>query len=71
MGTLQLGKGRTLSATGVASRNSSRLFHVRDANTYTHFLVDTGSEVSVLPPSTTDRRQPPDNLAVSHTAIGM
>ena len=65
-GTLQLGKlpGRTLAATGVAGPNSSHLFHVHDTNTHTRFLIDTGSEVSILPPSTADRRRPPDKLAL-------
>ena len=52
-GALQLGKGigRTLAATGATGPTSSRLFFVRDAHTNTQFLVDTGSEVSVIPPT--------------------
>ena len=72
--TLQLGKlqGRTLAATGATGPSSSRLFHVQDTHTHTRFLVDTGSEVSVLPPSPSDRRHPPDKLslmAVNNTPI--
>ena len=64
--------GRTLAATGVPGPTHSRLFHVTDKVTGTRFLVDTGSEVSVLPPSFTDRKHPPDKLtltAVNHTPI--
>ena len=65
-GTLQLGKlpGRTLAATDVAGPNPSRLFYVRDTHTCTQFLVDTGSEVSIIPPSPSDRRHQPDKLTL-------
>nr|CAH8821166.1 unnamed protein product [Trichobilharzia regenti] len=39
-------------------RSSSRLFYVTDRNTGTTFLVDTGAEVSVLPPTTQERQHP-------------
>ena len=73
-GTLQLGKlpGRTLAATGAAGPNLSRLFYVNDTQTHTRFLVDTGSEISAIPPSHLDRRHPPDKLtlmAVNDTPI--
>ena len=35
----------------------SRLFFVTDSNTKQQFLIDTGAEVSVLPPRSTDRAQ--------------
>ena len=75
---LQLGKrpGRTLAATGVPGHtqtiNSCRLFYVFDVNSHTRFLVDTGSEVSVIPLSLSDRRRSPDPLtlmAVNNTHI--
>ena len=71
---MQLGKllGRTLSATGVPGHSLSRLFFVRDAHTNTNFLIDTGSEVSVIPPTPADRRRSPDPLAltaVNNTSI--
>ena len=47
--------GRTLMATGVAGPTHSRLFYVTDKVTGTHFLVDTVSEVSVIPLSHSDR----------------
>ncbi len=71
---MQLGKlsGRTLVATSVTGPPYSRLFFVSDAHTNTRFLVDTGSEVSVIPPTPTDRRRSPDSLtlmAVNDTPI--
>ena len=70
-GTVQLGKrlGRTLAATGVTGHLSSRLFYVKDAHTNKHFLIDTGSEVSVI---LADRRGTPDPrtlIAVNNTSI--
>ena len=59
-------------ATGVPGHLSSRLFYISDNNTHTRFLIDTGSEVSVIPPTPTDRRHPPDKLtlmAVNDTPI--
>ena len=68
---LQLGKriGRTLAVTGVTSPTSSRLFFV---STLTQFLVDTGSEVSVIPPTPADRSRsldPRTLMAVNNTPI--
>ena len=73
-GPVQLGKlpSRTLAATGVPGPPLSRLFFVTDHNTHTRFLVDTGSEVSAIPPSSADRRRSPDKLtlmAVNDTPI--
>lgn len=64
--------GRTLAATGVAGPVPSRLFYIMDKVTGTRFLVDTGSEVSVIPPSPAARKHPPDKLtltAVNDTPI--
>ena len=44
-------QGWTLMAARVSGRSSSRLFFVIDSDTGTRFLVDTGAEVSVIPPS--------------------
>ena len=38
----------------------SRLFYITDRGTNRQFLVDTGAEISVIPPSTTDRANPQD-----------
>ena len=43
-------------ATGVTGLKSSRLFYIFDTNHKYRFLVDTGAEVSVLPPSPADRK---------------
>ena len=59
-------------ATGVSGLTHSRLLHVSDRNSNCKFLVDTGSEVSVIPPTPADRRRSPDPLtlsAVNNTAI--
>ena len=45
---------RTTSAAGPAS--SSRLFYITDRATGTRFLVDTGADVSALPPSYADKQ---------------
>ena len=72
---VQLGKlpGRTLAATGGTGQNvNSRLFYVHDAHIHTLFLVDTGSEVRVIPPTTADHRRSPNSLtlmAVNTTPI--
>ena len=75
-GALQLGTGKqlgqTLVATGATGQIPSCLFYVSDNSTHTRFLIDTGSEVSVIPPSRSDRRSPPDKLtltAVNNTPI--
>ncbi len=69
---MQLGKrsGWSLAATGVSGPNCSCLFYVTDKNTQTQFLVDTGSKVSVLSPSSSDRKTDKLTLlAVNDTPI--
>lgn len=46
----------SLIAVSVAGQETSRLFFVTDKNTDHRFLVDTGAEVSVLPPPFADCR---------------
>jgi len=50
---------------------TSRLFYVTDRTTGTRFLVDTGADVSVIPPSTTEKRKPASMTlqAVNKSAI--
>ena len=53
-------------------QQSSRLFYVSDRTSGLSFLVDTGAEVSVLPPSRTERRSRQDGpglQAVINTPI--
>ena len=48
------------------------MFFITDSNSGYHFLVDTGAEVSVLPPSGTERKHPQGGcnlLAVNGSAI--
>ena len=59
-------------ATGVTGLPTSRLFYVTDRSTGLRFLVDTGAEVSVIPPSRTDRKHIQTNLhlqAANNTPI--
>ena len=74
-GAMQLGKTPRLDIT---SNKCSRpmpyspIFYQRFTHTYPLFLVDTGSKVSIVPPSSTARKHPPDKLtlaAVNDTPI--
>jgi hypothetical protein len=70
----QVGKrhGQSLAATNVTGLQPSRLFYVTDRYTGLRFLVDTGAQVSVLPPSPEDRKHPRADLtlqAVNDTSI--
>ena len=59
-------------ATSVAAHPPCRLLHVNDRLNDLKFLVDTGAQVSVLPPSRTDRLCPQDDFklaAVNGSAI--
>ena len=71
---LTVGKlpGQSLAATYVTGQPSSRLFYVTDRTTCLRFLVDTGAQVSVIPPSHTERRNHRADLvlqAVNYTSI--
>ena len=51
--------GRSLVATSVAGpTHFGRLFYVHDSRSNTRFLVDTGAEVSVVPPTRAERSRP-------------
>ena len=68
-----LGKlhGRSLGATD-AGHQHSRLFYVTDRSSGFRFLVDTGAQVSVIPPTPTDLRSPHPHLtlqAVNGTSL--
>ena len=47
-----------MATSPAGSSITSRLFYVTDRTTGTRFLVDTGADVSVLPPSATEKRKP-------------
>ncbi len=56
----------------MAGRNNSRLFFVSDVTTGLKFLVDTGAEISVIPPSQFERNNPPNSFqlqAVNNSPI--
>ena len=56
--------GRSLKATNATGQNLSRLFYVTDCSTGSKFLVDTGTQVSIIPPSPTDRRTLHTNITL-------
>ena len=61
-----------MMATGVTGLPISRLFYVTDRSTGLRLLVDTGADVSVIPPSHADRKRPQPNLhlqAANNTSI--
>ena len=58
--------------TGVTGLSTSRLFYLTDCSSGLRFLVDTGAEVSVIPPSRIDRKHQQSNLslqAINNTSI--
>ena len=63
--------GQPLTATSDTGLQPSCLFYVTDKTTWFRFLVDTGAEVNITPPSPADRkRQDSFTLwAVNHTSI--
>ena len=65
--------GKSLAAMNSSSQKQGHLFHVVvDKSSGLCFLVDTGAEVSVIPPSQTDCKCPQQNFtlqAVNNTSI--
>ena len=63
---LQVGKrtGQPLMVASTSGLLPSRLFYVTDRSNSLRFLVDTGAEVSVIPPSATDRKHRRDSLTL-------
>lgn len=47
--------------TAVPSSTSSRLFHITDHVSKARYLVDTGAEICVIPPTLAEQRNPPDS----------
>ena len=50
--------GQSLGAMGVTGHSQSRLFYITDHNTGLRLLVDTGAEVSIVPPSASEHKYP-------------
>ena len=67
----QVGKlpGQSLAATNVTGLQPIRLFYVTDTSTGLRFLVDTGAQVSVVPPSPADRKCPQSGLTLQAVPI--
>ena len=57
-------RGQPLKATNVTGLHPSRLFYVTDRTSGLRFLVDTGAQVSVIPPSAHERTQLPSTLTL-------
>ena len=53
-----------LVATSATGRSNSHLFFLQDRNSSLHFLVDTGAEVSVIPPSGPRHTLPPTGYSL-------
>ena len=61
-----------VAAVNVAEQQIHRLFHVTDKTSGVRYLVDTGAEVSVIPPSHAERKRSQQTFAlqaVNNTAI--
>ena len=57
--------GRPLTAASVTGPSQRcRLFYVQDRSTGSRFLVDTGAEVSVVPPSRAERSHPQESFSL-------
>ena len=57
--------GQSLAATSVAGLSSQgRLFYLRDHSTSLRFLVDTGAQVSIVPPSSAERSAGPGKVCL-------
>ena len=66
--------GQPLAATDVSGPNICRLLHITDRVNKLNFLVDTGAEVSIIPPTRSDRLRKRESFtlsAINGTAIAM
>ena len=52
--------GHSLSAASAAGHSPSHLLFLRDKISGRCFLIDTGAEVTIIPPTAADRRHKPD-----------
>ena len=65
-------QGQPLAATSGSGQNICRLFYVTDRLTGCRFLVDTGAQVSAIPPTPAQRKHPQEGLhlqAVNNSTI--
>ena len=56
--------GQPLMATGALGHSTSRLFFVLERITHLRYLVDTGAEVSTIPPTKLHRQRGPAGLSL-------
>ena len=56
--------GKSLAAMNSSDQKQGHLFHIDDKSSGLRFLVDTGAEVGVIPPSQADRKCPQKNFTL-------
>ena len=64
--------GQPLVVASVIGQSQSHLFYITDCNSGLHLLVDTGTEVSVVPPTNNECKHQQEGFtlqAVNHTSI--
>ena len=61
--------GQSLVATNAAGQQIGRLLYVTDRESRLSFLVDTGAEVSIIPPSKAERKIDRIQLACSQQTV--
>ena len=57
--------GQPLAATDASGHNICRLLHVTDRISKRNFLVDTGAQVSIIPPTRSDRLRKRESFTLS------
>ena len=61
--------GQPLVVASVTGQSQSRLFYITDRKSGLHLLVDTGAEVSVVPPTNTERKHQQDGFTLQAVPI--
>ena len=57
-------RGQVLVATSAAGQQTGHLLYVTERESRLRFLVNTGSEVSIIPPSKAERKNPQDTFGL-------
>ena len=64
--------GQEVNATNLPDGRSSRILYIKDRNSRLRFMIDTGADVSAIPPSQEERRRINSSFslqAVNHSSI--
>ena len=64
------GRRSGIGAVGPTGKHTHRLFQVRDKDSKRNYLVDTGAQVSVVPPTAAERKNGPVKGMLLHAANG-